>query len=101
MSARVARASHVAPSTCTTSGAWCDGEKVNTLECTATEYIFVTSRTGFHVKFLDYHDALQFRGFLSTIGLLRGARPRCCGRTTTSMPASTRTLQLPELYGFP
>ena len=44
---------------------WSNGIKTNSLDPNQAEYIFVTANTGFHVSFLAYHDALQFRGYLS------------------------------------
>lgn len=45
--------------------AWNDGRKINSLMPDEQEYVFITANTGFCVKFLRYHDALQFRGFVS------------------------------------
>ena len=39
--------------------------KLNCLHPDDAEYILVTTQTGFSKSFLKYHDALQFRGFLS------------------------------------
>ncbi|CAL1171366.1 unnamed protein product [Cladocopium goreaui] len=44
---------------------WSNGIKTKSLDPNQAEYIFVTANTGFHVSFLAYHDALQFRGYLS------------------------------------
>lgn len=38
---------------------------MNSLDPLQAEYVFITVNTGFHVSFLNYHDALQFRGYLS------------------------------------
>eukprot|EP00438_Fugacium_kawagutii_P010367 Skav231997 [mRNA] locus=scaffold719:439782:442514:+ [translate_table: standard] len=39
--------------------------KANILDPEDAEYIFITTQTGFSKKFLEYHDALQFRGYIS------------------------------------
>lgn len=48
---------------------WVGGAKMNTMKPEEAEYIFVTSKTGFSAQFLQYHDALQFRGYLSNRAL--------------------------------
>ena len=42
-----------------------DGQKYHNLHLDDLEYVFVNSKVGFERTFLDYHDALQFRGGLS------------------------------------
>ena len=49
--------------------AQCGQSKLNALMPEDEEYIFITTQTGFSVKFLQYHDALQFRGFLSNMAI--------------------------------
>ena len=41
------------------------GQKMNSMIFSDAKYIFITATTGFDVDFLCYHDALQFRGYLS------------------------------------
>jgi len=41
------------------------GQKLNSMILSDAKYIFITASTGFDVEFLQYHDALQFRGYLS------------------------------------
>ena len=50
---------------------WVGGKKVNTLSAEESAYIFVTSKTGFEKAFLKYHQALQFRGYLSNSCIAR------------------------------
>ncbi|CAE7546453.1 unnamed protein product, partial [Symbiodinium microadriaticum] len=42
-----------------------EGQKYHSLDLDQMEYIFVNSKVGFSRQFLDYHNALQFRGGLS------------------------------------
>lgn len=56
-----AERSRAKPPTTTTS--W--GTKTNSPDPNQAEYILMTANTGFHVSFIPYHDALQFRGYLS------------------------------------
>ncbi|CAE7791620.1 unnamed protein product [Symbiodinium sp. CCMP2592] len=42
-----------------------DGQKYHSLPLEDLEYLFVNSKVGFERTFLDYHDALQFRGGIS------------------------------------
>ena len=57
--------SHAKPPSHYYNFVWSNGIKTNSLDPNQAEYIFVTANTGFHVSFLAYHDALQFRGYLS------------------------------------
>ena len=41
------------------------GQKMTSMIFSDAKYIFITATTGFDVDFLFYHDALQFRGYLS------------------------------------
>ncbi|CAK9069926.1 unnamed protein product [Durusdinium trenchii] len=45
---------------------WCEGKKANSLAVEEFDYIFVSATTGFCASFLRYHDALQFRGYVSS-----------------------------------
>ncbi|CAK9063758.1 unnamed protein product [Durusdinium trenchii] len=49
----------------------CEGKKVNSLAVEASDYIFVSATTGFCASFLRYHDALQFRGYVSSKAIAR------------------------------
>ena len=42
-----------------------DGQKTHSLPLEDLEYVFANSKVGFERTFLDYHDALQFRGGIS------------------------------------
>eukprot|EP00435_Cladocopium_sp_Y103_P075963 s462_g71.t1 len=44
---------------------WKSGKKLNFIKPADAEYIFISSTTGFSVQFLHYHDAMQFRGYIS------------------------------------
>ena len=56
----VAPPSYAGSLTTTTFGVW-----RHTLALEDMEYIFINSKVGFAIDFLDYHAALQFRGPLS------------------------------------
>jgi len=45
---------------------WVDKQKINTVGPTDIEVLFINAKCAFDMKFLEYHEALQFRGFLST-----------------------------------
>ena len=45
---------------------WENGAKVNTLRLDEAKYVFVTSKKGFTMQYLRYHDALQFKGGLAS-----------------------------------
>ncbi|CAE8631401.1 unnamed protein product, partial [Polarella glacialis] len=48
---------------------WLDGKKVNSLKPGQVDYIFIFANTAFTKLLLTYHDALQFRGYVSTHAL--------------------------------
>ena len=50
---------------------WSHKRKLNTVRLSQVEALFVNPKLGFSKTFLLYHDALQFRGFLSTNAVVR------------------------------
>jgi len=50
--------------------AWSDKKKWNTIRMSEVDALFVNPKLGFTKALLEYHDALQFRGFLSTKALV-------------------------------
>ena len=49
--------------------AWVGDKKLNTVALSDIDALFVTGRWAFDVKYLEYHEALHFRGCLSTRAL--------------------------------
>ena len=49
---------------------WSQGCKINTVKLHQVSCLFITDKTGFELNFLEYHETLHFRGFLSSSSVL-------------------------------